>query len=309
MRVVNECRVDFKYRLTHDSPLVTRTNFSNVVSTDIVKDMLKIEKFVDKKCTYAFDILTYRIVITNTSNFTATNIFFKDKIPKGTIFIENSVQVDDTKKRCVRPDKGFYINKISYRSSVNIKFRVIVLPLCFIEPITNFSIIQQNYTYNIEKEPVKLNIKSNIVSSNFEKKLFKQLSLDNNIKLKKNISEIINFEANAKILNTKILDSPINKSYKKNKGNMCNLLVIGFIEYKIYFLSASKTNNDINLMKYKFGFSSYLMAPIGIVYINTENIKVNVKYAFVNLINKNLISTSSNIFIYFDGYYNENKKI
>lgn len=50
MRVVNECRVDFKYRLTEDSPLVTRTNFSNLVSTEIVKDMLHVEKFVDKKC-------------------------------------------------------------------------------------------------------------------------------------------------------------------------------------------------------------------------------------------------------------------
>ncbi|MDO7203747.1 hypothetical protein Q5M85_05770 [Paraclostridium bifermentans] len=43
MRVVNECRVDFKYRLTQDSPLVTRTNFSNVVSTEIIKDMLNIK--------------------------------------------------------------------------------------------------------------------------------------------------------------------------------------------------------------------------------------------------------------------------
>ncbi|MCU9814247.1 DUF11 domain-containing protein [Paraclostridium sp. AKS73] len=235
MRVVNECRVDFKYRLTQDSPLVTKTNFSNVVSTDIIKNMLDIEKFVDKNSTYAFDILTYSIVITNVSNFTVTNVFFKDKIPKGTIFIENSVKVDNIKKRCLRPDNGFYINKINYRSSVIIKFKVIVLPQYFIHPITNFSTIQQNYILNIEEVPVRLNIDSNIVSSEFQRKVFKEINICENIRLKKDISKILKFEVDIKVISTKLVDSPINRIIQKNKSNMCNLVVIGYIDYKIHF--------------------------------------------------------------------------
>ncbi|KKY01814.1 hypothetical protein VN21_06715, partial [Paraclostridium benzoelyticum] len=236
MRVVNECRVDFKYRLTQDSPLVTKTNLSNVVSTDIIKNMLDIEKFVDKNYTYAFDILTYSIVITNVSNFTVTNVFFKDKIPKGTIFIENSVKVDNIKKRCLRPDTGFYINKINYRSSVIIKFKVIVLPQYFIHPITNFSTIQQNYILNIEEVPVRLNIDSNIVSSEFQRKVFKEINICENIRLKKDISKILKFEVDIKVISTKLVDSPINRIIQKNKSNMCNLVVIGYIDYKIHFL-------------------------------------------------------------------------
>lgn len=300
MRVVNECRVDFKYRLTQDSPLVTKTNFSNVVSTDIIKNMLDIEKFVDKNSTYAFDILTYSIVITNVSNFTVTNVFFKDKIPKGTIFIENSVKVDNVKKRCLRPDNGFYINKINYRSSVTIKFKVIVLPQYFIHPITNFSTIQQNYILNIEEVPVRLNIDSNIVSSEFQRKVFKEINICENIRLKKDISKILKFEVDIKVISTKLVDSPINRIIQKNKSNMCNLVVIGYIDYKIHFLSKNKKDNNTNIIRYKFGFSSYLMTPIGIAYIRNENIKVNVNYASVNLINKKLIFTSTNLYMYFD---------
>lgn len=300
MRVVNECRVDFKYRLTQDSPLVTKTNFSNVVSTDIIKNMLDIEKFVDKNSTYAFDILTYSIVITNVSNFTVTNVFFKDKIPKGTIFIENSVKVDNIKKRCLRPDNGFYINKINYRSSVIIKFKVIVLPQYFIHPITNFSTIQQNYILNIEEVPVRLNIDSNIVSSEFQRKVFKEINICENIRLKKDISKILKFEVDIKVISTKLVDSPINRIIQKNKSNMCNLVVIGYIDYKIHFLSENKKDNNTNIIRYKFGFSSYLMTPIGIAYIRNENIKVNVNYASVNLINKKLIFTSTNLYMYFD---------
>ena len=309
MRVVNECRVDFKYRLTQDSPLVTRTNFSNLVSTEIIKDMLNVEKFVDKKCTYAFDILTYSIVITNTSNFTITNVFFKDKIPKGTVFIENSVKVDDIKKRCLRPDNGFYINKINYRSSVIIRFKVIVLPQCFTQSITNFSTIQQNHILNIEEAPVKLNIDSNIVSSEFQRKVFKQINICEIIRLKKDITKILKYEVNVKVLESKIVDSPINRTNQKNRSNMCNLVVIGSIEYKIHFLSGNKENNNVNIIRYQFGFSSYLMTPIGIAYIKNENIKVNVNYASANLINKNLIVTSTNLYMYFENNSNKNKKL
>ncbi|MEN2259218.1 hypothetical protein AAIB48_17310 [Paraclostridium benzoelyticum] len=81
---------------------------------------------------------------------------------------------------------------------------------------------------------------------------------------------------------------------------MCNLVVIGYIDYKIHFLSKNKKDNNTNIIRYKFGFSSYLMTPIGIAYIRNENIKVNVNYASVNLINKKLIFTSTNLYMYFD---------
>ena len=271
--------------------------------------MLKIEKFVDKKSTYAFDILTYSIVITNTSNFTITNVFFKDKIPKGTIFIENSVKVDDVKTRCLRPDNGFYIKKINYRSSVIIKFRVLVLPQCFIQPITNFSTIQQNHILNIEEAPIKLNIYSNIVSSEFQRKVFKQINICENIRFKKNIDKILKYEVNVKILKSKIVDSPINRTSQKNRSNMCILVIIGYIEYKIKFLSGNKKNNNANIIRYKFGFSSYLMTPIGIAYIKNENIKINLNYASANLVNKNLIVTSTNLYLYFENNLNANRNL
>ncbi|MFR3498243.1 MAG: hypothetical protein ACLTT7_04365, partial [Paraclostridium bifermentans] len=79
--------------------------------------------------------------------------------------------------------------------------------------------------------------------------------------------------------------------------------------YKIHFLSGNKQNNNVNIIRYQFGFSSYLITPIGIVYIKNENIKVNVNYASANLINKNLIVTSTNLYMYFENNLNKNKKL
>ncbi|MEG0180851.1 MAG: hypothetical protein RR657_03095 [Peptostreptococcaceae bacterium] len=299
MRVINECRVDFKYRLTCTSPLISQTNFSNIVSTDIVRNILNIEKFVDKPCTYAFDILTYNIVIYNISNYMVSNIFFKDNIPKGTFFIENSLHINNIRKRCLSPEKGFYINKINPQNTISIKFKVRVLPQCFCETLKNFSNIQQNYIFNIEKPPVKLNIPSNTVISKVENKLFKQISIENTIKLKKDILKIVDFKVLIKILDTKIIHSPINSKYNKFKTNMSTLLVIGIIEYKIFFKTDNKNNNKTKVIKYIYGFSCIMITPVGIVYLEKDKIKVKIKHALANLLNNNTIITSTNILISF----------
>lgn len=309
MRVVNECRVNFEYRLSDESPIVMDTSFSNRVSTDIVKDVLSVNKLVNKASTYAFDIITYNIIIKNISDFIATNVFFRDKIPIGTIFIENSVEINNKKKRWISPNNGFYIKSINPRCSVDIKFKVRVLPICFCEVIKNCSSIYHDHIYNIEKEPARLCIPSNFVYTKVKNKIFKELNIENIINLKKDIHDIVNFSASLKILDTKRVDTPINNIYKKEKSSICTLIVIGVIEYKILFKSKKqKSRGSLKTIKSISGFSCNIIAPVGITYLEQNTIKSNINYSCAKLITRNTILTSTNIILNFSENIEQNNQ-
>lgn len=294
MRVINECRVDFQYRLYPVGPLISKTNFSNVVSTDIIKDILKVKKFVDKKFTYVFDILTYTIVVFNMSNFTAENIFFKDKIPNSTKFIENSIEINGLKRKGISPDIGFYIQKIYSKCSVTVTFRVLVLPQCFAEPIKNFSTIIQKHIINIEEPPITLKINSNNVISKFENRIFKNVVINKILTLKKDVIKIRRFKVKSRIVDIKIADEPLNKIYKNNV-NTTILIAIGIVEYKIYIHFKSRKK----VINYSFGFSSFIEVPIGIMLLDEKKINIEVKDSEVMLIDKRNIFFNLNILLYF----------
>ncbi|RDY28495.1 hypothetical protein CHL78_004730 [Romboutsia weinsteinii] len=305
MRVTNECRVDFQYRLSPKSPIVMKTTFSNVVSTDIVKNILKVDKFVDKMNTYSFDILTYTIVISNISNFIVTNVHFRDDIADNTMFIVNSVEIDGQKKRGLRPDKGFYIGNIAPGCRINIEFRVRILPNCFNRTINNYSIIDHDYTYNIEEKPIKMPVSSNNVSTEVRNKVFKQFTVDNNIEVTNDISSIEDFEVHVKILKLKTVNTPTSSVYKSYKSKVCTLIAIGTLEYNISYKtsqnSKSKKNKTdvIKNTRRIYGFSTYMLVPVGITLSDKNKITVKIHNASVNILNKNSIITSTNLLLYY----------
>ncbi|TQW83438.1 hypothetical protein D1N66_20420, partial [Clostridioides difficile] len=61
-----------------DAMRITKTTFNDVFSSDANESIIKVEKYVDKKCASVFEILTYTIIVTNTNRYKTGNIFFKD---------------------------------------------------------------------------------------------------------------------------------------------------------------------------------------------------------------------------------------
>lgn len=287
MDIVNECRIDFKYRLSPQSPIISKTIFSNLVSTQIIENTLKMTKYVDKKETYAFDILTYTIIIENIREFDVTNIFFHDTIQKGTQFIENSVEVNNRKRRCISPEQGFYLGCLTSGEKVKITFNVLVLPMYFHNLIKNYSDIEYDYIYNIEKPPIKVNEKSNEVKVKYKNKVFLQTVLGNTIKTYAYIEEILDISCKLEIIKTKLITSiDLDK---------CTVLVIGKIKYEILF----KSLHYKRYIEDTFGFSTCMMAPIGMIYSNKDNIKINIEYLKANLLNKNSIYITTSLLIYY----------
>ncbi|MDB3084655.1 hypothetical protein C4097_08840 [Clostridioides difficile] len=305
MKVINECRIDFQYRLSPKSPVIVKTICSNVVSTDIVKDILKIEKYVDKKHSYSFDIVTYTVCISNVSKYIVTNAFFQDKIPTGTKFINNSVTINSIKKYFINPEKGFSLHDINSGKCIIITFKVIVLPHYLCNTIKNCSTIEHDYIYNIEMSPTRVVMKSNKVNTYVENKVFKSLQVDNNIKISQRIDKIIDIKVKVNILETKVVNTPANDVYRKQNSDVCTFIILGNIEYEInYKLKCKKTNrkNKNQKMKTKisvFGFSCNMLVPIGITYLNKDNIKINIENTSTSQIYKGKLFVSSNILLYY----------
>lgn len=68
--------------------------FNDVFLNDVNGSIIKVEKYVDKKCVFVFEILIYIIIVINISRYKIGNIFFKDYIFKYIEFINNIVKVN-----------------------------------------------------------------------------------------------------------------------------------------------------------------------------------------------------------------------
>lgn len=73
----------------------------------IVRDLTNV-KSVDKAFAVKGDILTYTSVVKNAGSVPITDVIFKDVIPAGTTFIENSVYIDGVNYPAYNPETGFF---------------------------------------------------------------------------------------------------------------------------------------------------------------------------------------------------------
>ena len=229
-------------------------------------------------------------------------MFVQDDIPKETRFIENSVVVNDMRKRETNPQEGFCIRNIKAKEKVIIKFKVLVLPQYGEyendERIKNYSSIEYDYLYNIEKPKNRININSNEVDILVKNRAFNQITIDNEIDVRKDV------------VNTKIINSPTNNNIDvlctKPKTNTCLAIVVGTIKYHITYKDLSRRNNK----SYKniareycvediFGFSCCLVVPVGITYGNKYDINFIIEDSATTITNSNTLYSSTNILFYY----------
>lgn len=282
MKLINECRVEFQYRTSPKGPIILETISSNRVETDLIKKILKVEKTVDKKCTYIFDILTYTINIINVCDEVIAKAFVQDEIPKETRFIENSVVVNNIRRREINPQDGFHIVNIKSKEKITIKFKVLVLPQYGQydgdEIIKNYSIIEYDYLYNIEKPKDRININSNEVGTFVKNMVFNQITIDNNIE----------------------------RLCVKPDENRCLALIVGTIKYDITYKDLFRKNNKsykkimrVHFTEDLFGFSCCLIVPVGITYGNKYDINFIIEDSITTIINPNTLYLSTNILFYY----------
>lgn len=277
MRVINKSRVDFKYKASPESPVITKTVFSNIVTTTILKDTLSVKKYVDKDMASIYDILAYRIEIHNITDNNIMNLALKDCISKDIKFINNTVYINGVINRCLDPSKEIKLGTLLSKDKITITFKVVVCSGLSLKKIINSCRVTFDYIYNIEEPPHKAQIYSNNAITILNDNLFKQVIINSDInipKTKGHIDIFLGIKTDANIVDTKIINCNFN-------SEMRNIIVIGSLTYEVYYIH----NNRLCIFVYTEGFSTNLLVPKGVEYfkkIEIKNYKEDTSYFLKN---------------------------
>ena len=284
MIVINQGRVNYRYKVSQEGPIIYDTILSNRVVTPILDQNLSVSKEVDKVIASLSDVLTYIINIENISNKTVENICLKDKIPKGTLFI---TQYGAT------PEK-LNIGNLKCHEKVAVTFKVTIYKYenGYIDSINNKGFICYDYIYNVEEKPIEMCLSTNKVKTYIMYNIFKQTSVSSNITICLRPCEKIKIcEINCypKIINSKIL-----KTITGNK-----LLIIWEIKYCIHYLRYFiNYQYDICSDIYKEYFSTLIDIPYGYDYSSDEYFKIiNENCSYHYLLGENRLVIYNSILI------------
>ncbi len=92
------------------------------------------------------DTVTYTVRLNNTCRSPLTNVFFRDNIPIGLVFIPGSVTVNGVPEIGVDPNIGFSLPDIAGLSSIEVTFEVRVEGIPNPNPAINIANIDYSYT-------------------------------------------------------------------------------------------------------------------------------------------------------------------
>lgn len=288
MQVINKCQVNFTYKVSDKGVSINKTVFSNCVITELLDEKLKIFHYIDKKKTYRFDILTCTTIIENRSKFDMKCLFLQNIVSGKVKYIANSLKIDGIKKICADFKEGIFIKSLNAKSDIKVQFKMLVEGNHSEGDLKSFSLVQYKHIYNIERPPCTIIKKSNVESVEFSNKLFKQMSIINNIKINERIDNIININSYIDIIDKKHI-----RSYQRN---LLSILIICKIQYDITYKSRGRSYN----IREAFGFSFLLTVPIGINISDCdEDIHLEIEKSTYNILNQNNIIIDNNLLVYY----------
>lgn len=123
--ILNTARTDYIFQ-PFPGYTVASSSFSDTVEVYIVDLRVNVLKTVDKEFAVAGEELFYTSVISNFGNIDLSGLVFKDPIPEGTVFLQNSVEINGVVYDSYDPSIGFPIPGLAKGQSVTITFKVIV---------------------------------------------------------------------------------------------------------------------------------------------------------------------------------------
>lgn len=163
--IPNVSEITLSYKQNPDSPIVTKTVYSNQVKTYDPYASISLAKSVDKSYATVDDTLTYSIVATNNGSSTAINTFFTDIIQSEASFIKGTVLVNGISKPDYDPKTGFTLGDIVIGQVVTIEFKVKVNSLPNPNTVKNNGTISYSYYVDPTQQPISKTATSNTVTT------------------------------------------------------------------------------------------------------------------------------------------------
>lgn len=163
--IPNMSEVSMTYQVNPNTCIITKTTYSNIVSTYVPYAFLSLIKQVDKAYALVGDTLTYSFTATNTGTSTAINTLFSDMLPTGTSFVPNSVFVNGINKPSYNPQTGFTLGNLYMGQTVTIDFKVTVTNVPTPNTLKNTATTTYNYYINPAEQPISKTATSNTVTT------------------------------------------------------------------------------------------------------------------------------------------------
>ncbi|WP_252234457.1 hypothetical protein [Clostridium sp. ZS1] len=163
--IPNMSEITLSYKQNPDSPIITKTVYSNVVKTYDPFAKIDLVKNVDKLYAGVGDILTYSFTATNSGNTAALNTLFSDIVQSEASFVTGSVMVNGVSKPNYNPQTGFTLGRIENGQVVTIEFKVTVNSVPTPNTIKNNATTSFAYYVDPAGQPTTKTTTSNTVTT------------------------------------------------------------------------------------------------------------------------------------------------
>lgn len=163
--IPNTSEVTLTYKQSPDSPVITKTVYSNEVRTYIPVAKIDLTKSVDKSYASVGDNLTYSFTATNNGNSIAINTLFTDILQSELSLVSGSVLVNGVSKPNYAPQIGFTLGNMNIGQVVTIEFKAKINNLPNPNTVNDSAITSYSYYVNPADQPITKTSQSNKVTT------------------------------------------------------------------------------------------------------------------------------------------------
>ncbi|WP_144501919.1 DUF7507 domain-containing protein [Bacillus thuringiensis] len=146
--IVNQSSATYQYVSIPTAPPVNRSANSNIVTTSLQNANIISVKSADITFASMGQIITYTNTLQNIGTVPANNTVFIDNIPEGTIFIEDSLAINNVIQPGANPENGVTLGTIQPNETVTISFQVQLTNILVGNVVINIS--DTSYEYQID---------------------------------------------------------------------------------------------------------------------------------------------------------------
>ncbi len=176
LKVLNQCRVNYSYQPNPNEPLIRKNVYSNVVKTAIIQTRLKVTKQATAKTTTYLQVLTYELVIENTSCFHLNHLQLDDDLSSNARYLIGSFCVNNEpyETACTQlhhillpPLQKYGVMKLTFQVEV-----------CICEcddVVTNTGMITYDHYFADDQPPLRMTILSNTVKTPITSRIVQDL--------------------------------------------------------------------------------------------------------------------------------------
>ncbi|MCY6958952.1 DUF7507 domain-containing protein [Clostridium brassicae] len=287
-QVVNVAVADYNFIVDPTRPPIEKSDTSNEVITQVEIVQVDVLKSADKTFAVIGDIITYTVIITNSSTIPVNDVVFTDSIPDGTSFVPASVTVNDNPVSG-DPSTGINLGTLDPGESVKVSFKVKVEFVPCPPRIINKAFVSFKYALgdNIIEETVESN--SSIIDVGPTS--FKQLSREEYVKIpcqKPDAEEILNTVVDIEITNTRVIKTPIITSLEGQNLTGFKLIVEGVLNQKVEYIACDE-KQSVHAAHFRVPFSTFIILPES--YVEGTNIEIEavVEDIYSKLVNKRTV--------------------